>query len=65
MNCEYCPAVLVSVLALYLADGKSTDEINLLSAMFVQLGDTLETIAASKSNSITDLCKSQQESEDS
>lgn len=36
----------ISALACAIARGKSTDQINLLSAFFNQLGDSLETIAA-------------------
>ena len=36
----------ISALACNLAKGKTADEIELLSAVFSQLGDTLATIAA-------------------
>jgi len=36
----------VSALACAISKGKSTAELNLLSAFFTQLGDSLETIAA-------------------
>lgn len=36
----------VSALACAIAKGKSADELAVLSAFFVQLGDSLETIAA-------------------
>lgn len=36
----------VSALACAIAEGKSTEEINALSAFFTQLGDSLETITA-------------------
>ncbi len=36
----------VSVLACLIANGKSTDQLNLLSTFFTQFGDSLETIAA-------------------
>lgn len=39
-------AFAISALACELAKGKTSDEINLLSAFFSQLGDTLDTIAA-------------------
>ena len=56
MNCEkgegrtggLCPAAAVMALAAALAEGRTTKEISLLAAMFVQLGDTLETIAAAR-----------------
>lgn len=38
--------ITISVLACNLAKGKTVDEIELLSAVFSQLGDTLATIAA-------------------
>lgn len=46
-----CPEELVlfiSTLAITIAKDKSTDEINLLSVIFSQLGDTLATIATSR-----------------
>lgn len=46
-----CPNELVAsitALAVSLAEGKSEDEINLIGAIFSQLGDTLDTIAAQK-----------------
>ncbi|MDE5604824.1 MAG: hypothetical protein K2I73_04490 [Eubacterium sp.] len=36
----------VSALACAIAEGKSTEEINALSALFTQLGDSLATITA-------------------
>ena len=36
----------ISALACALAQGKSNDEVNLLGVFFSQLGDSLETIAA-------------------
>lgn len=44
-----CPnslAAAVTALAAALAEGRSAEELNLLSAVFTQLGDTLATIAA-------------------
>ncbi len=38
----------ISALACAIAEGKSNSEINLLSAFFNQLGESLETIAAAK-----------------
>lgn len=38
----------ISALACAIAEGKSDSEINLLSAFFSQLGDSLETISAAK-----------------
>lgn len=39
-------AVAISALACCIAEGKSADEIALISSVFSQLGDTLNTIAA-------------------
>ncbi len=39
----------ITAVANALACGRSADEVNLLSAVFVQLGDTLATIALQKS----------------
>lgn len=39
-------AVSVSVLACCIAEGKSQEELALISSIFSQLGDTIETIAA-------------------
>ena len=47
-----CPNQLITTitaLAAAMAEGKSVDEIELLAAIFSQLGDTLDTIAAQKS----------------
>ena len=41
--CETVTAI--TALALYIAQGKTEEEINLLGTYFSQLGDTLETIA--------------------
>lgn len=43
-SCEF--ATLISATACCIADGKSPEELALLSAMLMQLGDTLATIAA-------------------
>lgn len=43
-----CPAAAVSAMAAAIAEGRSTKDISLLAAMFVQLGDTLETIVAAR-----------------
>ncbi len=46
-----CPEELVlfiSTLAITIAKDKNTDEVNLLSVIFSQLGDTLATIATSR-----------------
>jgi len=41
-----CEAVTaITALALYISQGKTEDEINLLGTYFNQLGDTLTTIA--------------------
>ena len=41
-NCEF--VTLISVLACNIAKGKTPEEIAVLSALFVQLGDTLATL---------------------
>lgn len=51
-SCELTASV--TALANALACGRSADEVNLLSAVLVQLGDTLATIAAQKA-----LCEGQ------
>lgn len=43
-SCEF--AMLISSLACCIAEGKSADEIALISSVFMQLGDTLSTISA-------------------
>lgn len=43
-SCDYI--LSLSALACCLAEGKSSEEIALLSSVLVQLGDTLATIAA-------------------
>lgn len=43
-SCEWAAAV--AALAVSIAKDRSTDEINFLALLFVQLGDTLATIAA-------------------
>lgn len=46
-----CPNQLITTitaLAAMIAEGKSEDEISLIAAIFSQLGDTLDTIAAQK-----------------
>ena len=46
-----CPNTLVasiSAAAITLAEGRTTDEISLLGAIFTQLGDTLATIAVQR-----------------
>lgn len=43
-SCEL--ALSVSTLACCIAEGKSPEEIALISSIFMQLGDTLATIAA-------------------
>lgn len=40
--------ILISSLACCIADGKSVDEIALISSVFSQLGDTLDTIATQR-----------------
>lgn len=43
-SCEL--AMSISALACCIAEGKSQEEIALISSIFMQLGDTLATIAA-------------------
>ena len=46
-----CPSALaasVTAIAVAMAEGRSADEINLLGAVFMQLGDTLGTIGMQK-----------------
>jgi len=54
---QYCNLVVtVSLLACIIAQDKTSDEISLLGAVFSQLGDTLETIAAQQ-----ELCSSERD----
>lgn len=46
-SCEF--VTLISSLACAIAQDKSAEELTLLGAFFTQLGDTLATIAATKS----------------
>lgn len=43
-----CPAAAVVSLAAAVAEGRTNKEVGLLATMFVQLGDTLETIIAAR-----------------
>jgi len=43
-SCEF--ATLITALACCIADDRSPEEIALISSIFMQLGDTLATIAA-------------------
>ena len=43
-NCEF--VTLISMLACAIAKDKTQDELNILSAFFSQLGDTLATLSA-------------------
>lgn len=43
-SCNF--VVLISTIACSIADGKSPEEIALIGSIFVQLGDSLATIAA-------------------
>lgn len=47
-SCEFVS--FITSLACVIAKDKSPDELNLLGSMFSQLGDTLNTIAATKSH---------------
>lgn len=57
-SCELTASI--TALANSIACGRTVDEINLLSAVFTQLGDTLATIAAQRS-----FCENFRESEKS
>ena len=39
-------SIFISLLACCISEGKSADEISLISSILCQLGDTLDTIAA-------------------
>ncbi len=43
-----CPAAAAMAAAAVIAEGKTAEEIDLIAAVFVQLGETLETIAAAR-----------------
>jgi len=48
----FCPSSLVAgitALAIAIAENKSSEEIDVLGAIFTQLGDTLTTISAQRS----------------
>ena len=47
-NCEF--VTFISILACSIAKDKSPEEIAIFSSFFVQLGDTLATIATLQSN---------------
>lgn len=47
-NCEF--VTFISILACSIAKDKSPEELAILSAFFVQLGDTLATLAAFGTN---------------
>ena len=48
-NCEF--VTFISVLACTIAKDKTADELNILSAVFSQLGDTLATLSTLNDNS--------------
>lgn len=54
MLCPEGLAASVTAAAAAIAKGKSSDELNLLGAVFTQLGDTLATIATAR-----DFCEAQ------
>lgn len=63
-----CPdelVALVTAIAISLSKGLTIDQINIFSAIFVQLGDTLDTIATQKSNiqNEIDKCKKKYDNE--
>lgn len=47
-SCEF--VTFISALACAIAEGRTEEEIDLLSAIFTQLGDTLATISTFNSN---------------
>ena len=49
----------ISAIACRIAEGKSPEEINLISSVFMQLGDTLATISARR-----ELCEPKDETPD-
>lgn len=51
--------ILISTMACRIAEGRSADEIALISSIFSQLGDTLSTISAYQ-----DLCCNNDEEKD-
>lgn len=53
-----CPAAAATAAAAFIAEGKTTEEIELIAAVFVQIGETLETIAATRAyeKSVNDCC---------
>lgn len=62
-----CPGTLVTTVtaaAIAMAEGRSTDEIDLLGSVFTQLGDTLATISAQRS-AIEAKCEKSKKSEES
>lgn len=65
MQCCELP-VTISALACCLAEGKSPEEITLLSSILMQLADTLATIAAQQAfcEAQKELCKSKKDAQD-
>lgn len=58
-----CPeelATLITATAIGIAQGKSIDELNILACFFVQLSDTLNTIAVQRSI-LEECCSNQKE----
>lgn len=54
-----CPEELVTLItatAISISNGKSSEELNLLSSLFVQLGDTIATLSTQRNN-IESVCK--------
>lgn len=48
MCCPESLAAVTTALSIAIAQGKSINELNLLSAIFNQIGETLETIVAQR-----------------
>jgi len=49
MICPNTLAASITAAAIALSEGKSSEDINLLGAIFTQLGDTLDTISIQQS----------------
>ena len=52
MNCPDALPAAIGALAAVIAQGRSDEEVGLLSSMFVQLGDSLATILSARACTI-------------
>lgn len=62
-----CPdelVALVTAIAISLSKGLTIDQLNIFSAIFVQLGDTLDTIATQKTNIQNEISKCKKKYDD-